>query len=353
MPLWFKGIIEEHLATRNAAGLWDVSHMGRVEVSGREASPFLNYILTNDIRLLEDGRCVYTLLLNERGGILDDLLVYKISKEKFILVVNAATREKDISWMQEHGKNFSVNIDDVTSGTALIALQGPLSERILQHLVKTDLSILRRFQHAKMKICGVDAILSRTGYTGEDGFEINIQKCSVDEPENAESLWNHIIERGKMHGILPCGLGTRDTIRLEAGLCLYGQDMDESINPFEARLAWVINLDKENFLGKYALLDSMKNINQVRVGFEAIGEGIPRHGYVISFKDEEIGRVTSGTYSPLLAKGIGMGYVKPSLSSAGSMLRFTGRGTRREALIRAMPFYDKKLYGHLRKSTIK
>ena len=347
MPLWFNGIIDEHLATRNFAGLWDVSHMGRVDISGKDSVSFLNHLLPIDIKLIKENTCVYTLLLNENGGIIDDLIVYRLSDNDFMLVVNAGTREKDLNWFKSHSDQYSVNINDITFNTALLALQGPLAESILKLLVDIDLSSINRFQHSKTQIDGIPILISRTGYTGEDGFEINIYQTSENEPYNAINLWNKILDKGTDKGLLPCGLGSRDTLRLEAGLCLYGQDLNEELNPFESRLKWTIDLNKENFVGKKSLLSNQNNINKIRVAFQSVNEGIPRHNHSITCENKTIGLVTSGSYSPLLSKGIGMGYIDYNYKDI-SKLTFVNRGVEKEISLIKLPFYDTSLYGHNR-----
>lgn len=346
MPLWYKGIIEEHLATRNRAGLFDVSHMGRIRVYGEGADQFLDHILPSNVKPVKAGRCVYTLLLNEMGGIIDDLIFLKNTEDDFLLVVNAANRTKDLEWIQKQASKYSVKIVDITLETALLAIQGPAAEKILQRSVNYDLKTFGRFAHARMQVAGVNTMVSRTGYTGEDGFEVVVQEAS-----EAVNVWSSLLAAGEPQGLLPCGLGARDTLRLEAGLCLYGQDLNETINPFEAKLSWVVNLDKSDFLGRAVLLEAKQQVSKVRVGFKTVDAGIPRPGYFLMMAGEGVGYVTSGTYSPLLSKGIGMGYVDPMSAGEGTKIIFTVRGVDREAVVAGLPFYDKKLYGYARVTT--
>ncbi|MCS7116939.1 MAG: glycine cleavage system aminomethyltransferase GcvT [Nitrososphaerales archaeon] len=351
LPVWFKGITEEHLAVRNSAGVFDVSHMGRFIIRGREAIKFLDYLLPTALAKIYDGRCFYSVMCNEKGGILDDLVTLRIKEDEFIMVVNAINREKDFNWLSKVSVNFDVDIIDITDESALIALQGPQAPIILQKIVDVNLSNVKRYHHTSAKIDGISVQISRTGYTGEDGFEILIPQCPVDEPIKAEKIWNMILEVGKDVNILPCGLGARDTLRLEAGMILYGQDVDENTTPLEARLDWLIPTDKiSDYVGKHAILEQRrKGVEKIRVGFVMKERGIPRNGYEILSDGKVVGRVTSGTFSPILRKGIGMGYISKSLDRVGGVLQISIRGALNDAIITTFPFYDTEKYGWNRK----
>ncbi|MEM2750104.1 MAG: glycine cleavage system aminomethyltransferase GcvT [Nitrososphaerales archaeon] len=351
LPLWFKGIVEEHLAVRNSAGLFDVSHMGRFIIKGREAINFLDYTLPTNLKKTYDGRCFYSIMCNEKGGIIDDLVTMRVKDDEFIMVVNAINREKDFEWLSKNSMNFSVDLIDITDESALIALQGPLAPMILQKMVDINLSNIKRYHHASAKINGINVQISRTGYTGEDGFEILISSCSINESMKAEKIWDMILTIGKDVNLLPCGLGARDTLRLEAGMVLYGQDIDENTTPLEAKLDWLIPMDKVNdYVGKRAILEQMKKgVEKVRIGFVMKEKGIPRTGYEILIDNKVVGKVTSGTFSPILKKGIGMGYIPKDLEQLGKELSISIRGVLSNAIITKPPFYDTEKYGLNRK----
>jgi len=353
MPLWYKGIIEEHLAVRNSVGIFDVSHMGRVIITGKDAVAFLNYVITNDVATLTPNSALYSVMCNESGGIIDDFVVSRLEEEKFLLVPNATNREKDFNWLVKKAEGFNVKIEDVSDKVAMFAVQGPNAEKSLQKICTADLSKIERFKCATAKLADADVFLSRTGYTGEDGFEIYVWNAPLDKPENAIKVWNAILEAGKPFGIEPCGLGARDTLRLEAGLCLYGNDINENITPLEARLGFVVKFQKDNFIGKSALLKQKEEgIKQKRVGLQMIGQGIPRQGFKIyDEKGEKIGYVTSGTFSPLLKCGIAMAYIQTQQTQEGKIVNIEIRGKTAEAKIVPFPFYDTEKYGYKRKTT--
>lgn len=326
MPLQYTGIVEEHLSVRERVGLFDVSHMGRLRVRGN-----LNRLLTKDISSLPEGCARYSCMCNEEGGILDDLVVSRLG-EDFFVVVNAATRERDIAWMETHG----LEVEDLTFRTFMFALQGPLAEGTLRKLCRLP---ARRFTLLEAEVDGRKVLVSRTGYTGEDGFEL------VGPVEEAAEVWLKLLEAGREFGLKPCGLGARDTLRLEAGYCLYGMDMDERTTPLEAGLDWTVDFGKD-FVGKEGLVRQREEgVKRVRVCF--VSEAIPRHGYELAGKGT--GAVTSGTFSPIIRKGIGMGYVSPEDSAPGTLLRMSVRGREAEARVVKPPFYDPAKYGLARR----
>jgi glycine cleavage system T protein (aminomethyltransferase) len=277
LPIQYEGLVPEHHAVRNKLGIFDVSHMGAVNIMGKDADKFIDYLMTNDISKLEDHQIVYTFMCYEDGGVVDDLLVYKYNKEKFFLVVNAANIDKDFDWMKQHSKNFEVELENISDNTSILAVQGPLAQEVLQKMTDEDLSSIKFFYFKEdVKISGVNVMMSRTGYTGEDGFEI------YAKPEDAPKLWNEILSEGKEKGIKPAGLGSRDTLRFEAGLPLYGQEISKEINPLEAGFKYFVKLKKESdFIGKDSLKKQWENgLKRKLVGFELIDRGIPRAGYI-------------------------------------------------------------------------
>ncbi len=353
MPLWYKGIKEEHLAVRNSVGIFDVSHMGRVIITGRDAVSFLNYVITNDTTTLTPNSALYSVMCNENGGIIDDFVISCLEEEKFLLVPNATNREKDFNWLVKKAEGFKVKIEDVSDKVAMFAVQGPNAEKTLQKICYANLNKIERFKCITAKLAGTDVFLSRTGYTGEDGFEVYAWNTSLDKPDNAVKLWNAILEAGKPFRIEPCGLGARDTLRLEAGLCLYENDIDENITPLEARLGFVVKFQKDNFIGKNALLKQKEEgIKQRRVGLQMIEQGIPRQGFKIyNEKGDNIGQVTSGTFSPLLKCGIAMAYIQTQYAQEGSIVNIEIRRKMAKAKIVPFPFYDAEKYGYKRKTT--
>jgi len=351
MPLLYKGIIPEHLAVRNNVGLFDISHMGRVIVTGKDSENFLNYIITNDVSKIPPNKALYSVMCNENGGIIDDFVVYRMEEHKFLIVFNASNREKDYNWLLKHSKGFSVNINEVSDEVAMFAVQGPKAEKTLQEISTEDLSKIQRFACYTTRLTDVDVLVSRTGYTGEDGFEVFIWNAPLTNPEKAVKVWNAILKVGKPYGIEPCGLGARDTLRLEAGLCLYGNDIDETTTPLEARLSFVVKFYKEKFIGKEKLLNQKnEGVKRKRVGVKMMDPGIPRPGFEIySDNNELIGKLTSGTFSPLLKCGIGMGYVKTSEAKTGNIVKIKIRKRLAKAEIVSFPFYNPERYGWKRK----
>ena len=351
MPIWYKGIVAETLAVRNQVGIFDVSHMGRAMVEGANAETFLNFVTTNDVSTLKPGQAQYTLLCNENGGIKDDIIVLRLESERFVVVFNAGNRKKDMDWLKAQAVRSHGDLTDRSDETALLSLQGPKAQATLQELSKADLSTVPRFGCVQTLVNGINCLVSRTGYTGEDGFEILVWECPISNPGKAERVWNSILACGKQFGIEPCGLGSRDALRLEAGMCLYGNDIDENISPYEARLGFAVKLTKADFIGKKAL-DKQKaeGTKLLRVGLRATAQGIPRPGCEILKDANIIGKLTSGTFSPTLNRGIGMGYIPREYATEGQTLGIMIRGRRLDSVITKFPFYPTDKYGWQRKS---
>ncbi|MGQ9788756.1 MAG: glycine cleavage system aminomethyltransferase GcvT [Candidatus Hadarchaeaceae archaeon] len=348
MPLSYTSLTEEHMAVREAAGLFDVSHMGEFKVSGKEALRFLQMVTTNDVSKLEILGSQYSTVTNERGGTRDDILVYRLAENDYLVVCNAANVEKIGNWFAQKN-NFDVEIKDITMKTTLFALQGPKAMPTLQKLTDFDLSKIKRFRCAWVNIAGVESLVSRTGYTGEDGLEMFLMDEPQDNPRRAEELWKTILKAGKESGLKPCGLGARDTLRLEAGLCLYGNELTEEISPLEARIDFAVKLDKGDFIGREALLEQKKSgVKEIRIGLRMLEPGIPRQGYNIFRDGEKIGWVSSGTFSPLLKKGIAMGYVPPEVN-VGDILSIEIHNRKRRAEAVEWPLYNPERYGSKRK----
>jgi aminomethyltransferase len=327
--------------------------MGRIKIEGTEAEHFLNYVITNDTSKLSPYTAQYSVMCNENGSIIDDFIIYRLDEKKFMMVSNASNREKDYNWLLRNAKNFKVKLEEVSDSVAMLAVQGPNAERTLQKISTDDLSRIERFKCTSSLLAGVDVFLSRTGYTGEDGFEVFIWNTSFAKPDNAVKLWNAILEAGRAFEIEPCGLGARDTLRLEAGMCLYGNDIDENTTPLEATLGFVVKLQKDNFVGKEALLKQKnEGIKRKRVGTVMIEPGIPRPDYEIhSIQGEHIGRVTSGTFSPLLKYGIGMAYIQSPQAQEGNIISVKIRNKLVKGKITSFPLYDPEKYGYKRKIT--
>jgi len=345
LPLYYSSIIAEHLAVRESAGVFDVSHMGRLQIGGKDATTLLERLVPSDISGLKEGRAKYTLLCNERGGIIDDVVTLKITNEQYIVVTNAANREKDLSWMLRNSIGLNVKIDDNSDNTALISIQGPKAAEIIRKMICLNVEQLQRFSHTAAEVAGYKTIVSRTGYTGEDGFEIILPDCSVDSPNKALKVWNEIVKSGAQ----PCGLGARDTLRLEAGMCLYGQDIDDETTPIEAALAWLVKSGKTGYIGYKRIAQQMQNgVSRVRVCF-VLSDGIARRGYNLIYQGKKVGVVTSGTYSPILKKGIGMGYVDVRYAEPETELDVDIRERLYRAVVKKPPLYDTAKYGWSRR----
>lgn len=338
MPVQYSGIMEEHRAVRTRAGLFDVSHMGELRVEGAEAEAFLQYLIPNDVARLSVHQAIYSQLCRLDGNVIDDLLVYKLSEQRYMLVVNAGNIEKDLAWVQEQAQHFQhVTITDQSETTALLALQGPSALTILQTLTESDLTTIRYYHCQPGQVNGIQCIISRTGYTGEDGFELYCSSADVVK------LWGDLLTAGKTYDLVPAGLGARDTLRLEAGMCLYGHELDEQTNPLEARLGWTIKFAKGNFIGREALQQVKKQGPQrLLVGVEMVERGVPRSGYAIYAGEDHIGYLTSGSPGPTVGKNIGMGYVQSAQATSGNAVQVDIRGKRVAAKIVALPFYRRK-----------
>jgi len=347
MPLWYDGIIIEHLAVREGVGIFDVTHMGRALIEGVDAEDFLNYILSRDISGMKVIQGRYSLMLNEKGGIIDDLTIFKLDENKYLLVYNASNREKDLKWINKNSKCYSVSITDISDETPMFAIQGPKAIPTLNKLFNIDLDKVKRYWGVWANFNNKKILLTRSGYTGEDGYEVYLWDTPLSEWRDALELWEAILEAGSEYSIKPCGLGARDTLRLEAGMCLYDHDINEETNPFEARLDFTVSLSKENFIGKKALIKIKESgVKRIRVGIKLSEKGIPREGYKILSKNrKEIGIVTSGTFSPLLKIGIAMGYVQIEYSEEGSEVYIDIRGDLKKGIIVTPPFYDTSRYG--------
>ncbi|MBS1817764.1 MAG: glycine cleavage system aminomethyltransferase GcvT [Acidobacteria bacterium] len=337
MPVEYSGITAEHLAVRERAGLFDVSHMGQIEIAGSNALEAVQRISCNDASKLQIGQAQYSGLLTEQGTFVDDLLVYKLANQHYMLVVNASHIDKDFAHIVEGitpaGDAVAVN---ASSRYALIAVQGPRAIDVVQPLTGIDLASMKYYWFAHGEVAGVRATVSRTGYTGEDGFEIFVP------PQMADKVWLALMQAGEPVGVIPCGLGARDTLRLEAAMSLHGNDIDESTTPVEAGLGWIVGWKKESFVGSDVLKrQKAEGTTRKLVGFEMIDRGIARHGYPIVSGAEQVGIVTSGTQTPYLKKAIGLGYVPTALSAAGTELEIDIRGRRLKARVVPTPFYKR------------
>jgi aminomethyltransferase len=338
MPVQYKGVTDEHKAVRTAAGLFDVSHMGEFVLTGDHAAEVVNYLITNDARRLIDGQALYTVACNDAGTILDDLIVYRISHAKWLIVCNASNRDKMAAHFRAAAENHC-EFEDASDRTALIALQGPKALAILASAGGDGAALaeLPSFHFRDAKLANVPCTVARTGYTGEDGVEIF---CPLD---GAAQLWRGLVQLGQPHGLEAAGLGARDTLRLEARLSLYGNEIDETTNPLEAGLAWVVKLDKDQFVGKTAL-ERIKSAGLTRkiVGFEMTGRGIARHGYPLLDKNGvRVGNCTSGSPGPTVGKNIGLGYLPAHLASIGTEFEVDCRGRAIDAVVVKTPFYKR------------
>ncbi len=328
MPVQYRGIQAEHVAVRSRAGLFDVSHMGEIEAAGPGASRFCQRVTTNDVERLSPSQAQYTLLLNERAGVIDDLVIFRLEAERYLLCVNAARRDVDFAWLASHAEGDDVTVRDVSDSYALLALQGPAAEGILQRFTAAELPAVKAFSFVAAEVSGVPCIVSRTGYTGEDGFELY---CPAD---GAVRLWDALVGTGDVE---PAGLGARDTLRLEKGYPLYGHELDDTTTPPEARLGWVTKLDKGPFIGS-DVLSRKEPLRRRLVGLEMEEAGIAREGYPIFRDDREVGRVTSGTLSPTLGKAIALAYVSTDAAALDTEVRVEIRRRRVPARTVRVPF---------------
>ena len=335
MPVYYSNITEEHKTVRSQAGLFDISHMGQFLIEGPTAETTLQSITCNDVRKLDSGRCQYSAFLYENGTFVDDIVIYKHHDQKYMICVNAGNAEKDFEWVQNHLQE-GTSAKNVSDQYALLALQGPQAEDILRALAP-DPQSLKTYHFMETQIHNTNVLVSRTGYTGEDGFEFYIPS------RNATNLWTAIMEAGKSFGLKPIGLGARDTLRLEASYSLYGHEIDDQTLPWEAKLGWIVKMNGEGFIGKEALAQAKEQTpKKVRIGIEMTDKGIARQGYPIEQEGRVIGQVTSGTLSPTFQKAIAIGYVTPDCSEKGTKIQIDIRGKKRNANIVALPFYKRK-----------
>lgn len=332
MPLQYTSLTEEHLAVRNSVGMFDVSHMGEFILRGEKALDLIQKISTNDASKLSPGKVQYSCMPNGKGGIVDDLLIYCLSENTFMLVVNASNIQKDWLWIKQHN-NFGVEMEDISDRTTLLAVQGPKAAEALQSLTDISLSEMKYYTFEKGELAGASNVLvSATGYTGAGGFELYFNN------EDAEKIWKKIMEAGESMGIKAAGLGARDTLRLEKGFCLYGNDIDDTTSPIEAGLGWITKFTKDFIDSDRFKAQKENGVERKLVGFSMIARGIPRKDYpILNEKGEEIGKVTSGTSSPSLKEGIGMGYVKMDYAQADQEIYISIRGKSIKAVIKKMP----------------
>jgi glycine cleavage system T protein (aminomethyltransferase) len=339
MPVQYAGHIQEHMAVRQAAGIFDVSHMGEIEIRGAGALALVQRISTNDASKLQDNQVQYSTMTNDAGGVIDDLLVYRLNAEYFLLVVNAGGSDADFEWIKEHAGDLSVELHNTSSAFALLALQGPRAEQILQGLTDHMLDRIPYYWSQRVFVDGLDCRVSRTGYTGEDGFEI---LCNSTD---ARHMWNRLLVTGSDHGLIPCGLAARNTLRLEAAFRLHGHDMDETTTPLEAGLGWVVKLAKGDFIGRDALLKQKEEgLKRKLAGFEVLDRAPARDGYPVIIGDKQIGVVSSGSPAPFLKKNIGLAYLPVEQTAVGTELFVVVRGRNVPARVVETPFYkrDKK-----------
>lgn len=334
MPIKYDAIKKEHMAVRESAGVFDLSHMGEFRVTGTDAASFLDNLLTNDAEVLP-GKAYYSTMCYPDGGIVDDLIVYRISDEEYLMVVNAANLDKDWAWVQNHLQGFDVSIENESDETALVAVQGPRAQDVCSKLTEMNLDEIGYYEHTTGMFAGVKALFARTGYTGEDGFEIYMKN------PDAEQVWDRVMEAGKEFGIVPVGLGARDTLRLELGYPLYGNDIDHSTTPVEAKLSWVLKLKTDkDFIGReFIEQQKAEKPGRYLVGMKVTGRGFPRHGMPIYSGDREVGVVTSGSIAPALGEAVCLGYVERGFQKTGNDLEAEVRGKRIQVRIVKVPFY--------------
>jgi aminomethyltransferase len=339
MPVEYASLTQEHLAVRTAAGLFDVSHMGEIEIAGPQALDLLQFLTSNDASRLRDFQAQYTALMRPNGAAVDDCVVHRLAADRYFICVNAANTEKDFEWIRQHN-SFNANVRNISADYSQLALQGPRAAAILAKVIAADLSGLRTYWFWRATCCGVEGLLARTGYTGEDGFEFYFP------PGESERLWNALLEAGREEGLVPVGLGARNTLRLEAGYALYGHELDDDTTLLEAGLGWICKLDKSNFLGRDALLgQKQEGVRKELVGFEMADRGIARDGYPVWIGGKVAGTVTSGSYAPFLKKNIGLAYVPPEQAEVGKEIQIEIRGRLAAAREVALPFYRRAKKG--------
>ncbi|NLN42502.1 MAG: glycine cleavage system aminomethyltransferase GcvT [Clostridiales bacterium] len=338
LPVQYSSILNEHHAVRNAAGLFDVSHMGEILIEGSGAQEFIQQMITNDISKMSPGRIVYSPMCYRNGGTVDDLLVYQLDTNRYLLVVNASNTQKDYEWLRDNCNTKDLAIKDVSADYGLIAIQGPASQKILQKLISIPLEEIRFFRFVdNVEVAGVKALISRTGYTGEDGFELYVSS------DQTVKLWEEIMEAGANEGLVPAGLGARDTLRFEAALPLYGQELSPNISPLEAGLDRFVKLNKQDFIGKDALVEqSEEGLKRKLEGFEMIDRGMPRTGYKVQADGKDIGFVTSGGLAPTLKKNVGLALVRIQYSNLQDEFFIQVRGKSLKARVISTPFYLKQ-----------
>ena len=338
MPVEYSGITAEHMAVRTRAGVFDVSHMGEIEIAGKNAVAAVQRLVCGDANALQVGAAQYSGLLTPEGTFVDDVLVYRMAPSHFMLVANASNVAKDFAWIREQvAATGDAAAIDSSSRYALIAIQGPASREVLQPLTAVDLSELRYYGFAHGEVAAARATVSRTGYSGEDGFEIFVP------PNMADRVWQALLESGRSADVIPCGLGARDTLRLEAAMRLYGNDIDETTTPLEADLGWIVGWKKDDFIGRGRLVEQKETgVSRRLVGFEMLDRGIARHGYPVVEGERRIGVVTSGTQTPFLKKAIGMAYVPVERATPGTELAIDIRGRVSKARVLPLPFYKRR-----------
>lgn len=335
MPVQYKGVRKEHKAVRNKAGIFDVSHMGEIEITGEDAFNFCQWVLTNDVGKMKEGKAQYTIICNDEGGVVDDVIIYKFGEEHYFICANASNTDKDFEWLLKKSSNFSVDIKNRSDKYSQFAVQGPNAIDILNRVFDHDLNSIPKFSFKKLNHDGYEVIAARTGYTGEDGFELFLPWGK------APGLWKSIVDTGKESGLELCGLGARDTLRIEVGLSLYGHEIDADISPIEAGLERYVKFEKGDFIAREILKKHYdEGCGRKIVAFEMEERGIPRHGYKIFKDDKHIGKVTSGTFSPSLEKPIGIGLIDSKDSSLKN-LDVEIRGQKRKAAVTSFPFYKK------------
>ena len=334
MPIQYAGVMEEHRAVREGVGVFDVSHMGEIDVRGREAKSFLQKLLTNDMDKLDDGGILYSLMCYENGGVVDDLLVHRFGEDHYFLCVNASNTDKDFEWVSGIAGEFDVQVNNISDQTAQLAIQGPKAESLLQKLSDIPLGDLGYYRFQKGWVCDTEAVIARTGYTGEDGFEVYL------DARSAVPVLESLLEVGKEFDLQPIGLGARDTLRLEMGYALYGQEIDADHSPLEAGLGWVIKLKKsDTFVGQEALKNQKDNgLTQKLVGIKLIDRGVPRSHYKVLHEGQPVGEVTSGTFSPTLNTGVALCNVPTALSKPGTRLEIAIRNSTVAGEVTSLPF---------------
>jgi aminomethyltransferase len=339
MPVQYTSVIDEHRNTRTLAGLFDVCHMGEIDVRGPQALELLQWVMSRDLARQQTGEMKLSAITTEKGGIIDDVTVYKRGDEQYMVVTNAATREGDLAWIlkakEARGLDKAV-VTDCSNAMGKVDIQGPLAQKILEEIVEGELAALRFYHAMDTRVAGMDALVSRSGYTGEDGFEVYTEAGRIGE------IWDLLMSIGDPHGLKPAGLGARDTLRLEAGMMLFGHEMCQTVTPYEVIYGWITDLDKE-FIGRDALKKQKEEgVRRKLVGFEIVDRGIARHGYRVLAGGEKIGEVTSGSFSPTLGKAIGLAFVPVQYKEAGTELEVEIRNQRAKAKVVALPFYRRK-----------